>query len=407
MQHTTPEPITTDTADDDAPPPWTSDDPTTFAHTVLHDRHPILIEKVRDSHPYEPAHHHALDQLVTESTTGSMTALPSDRHDADAWQHWLAPYLGQSWDRAPFLVAESYFYRRLLDAVDYFRPGPWFWVDPFAGQKAAELADPALPEHLAALDELPALAPDDRLRALLQAAVWGNRADLGFAAHHPGAEEASHGSLLIDDSGPALEILRSRSGDVHLVADNAGRELLADLVLVDDLLHSGWARTVGLHVKPSPYYVSDATTADVVACLTRLAAAGGQSTQVAHRIRDAFASGRARLLTSWFYSAPLEFTHMPPDLTDDFTTSELVVFKGDLNFRRIFRDRHWPHTTSGQVAAAYFPASFLVLRTLKSDVALGLDAATVRSLSTDEPGWRTSGNQAVLQLVDLGVSDGS
>ncbi|MEV0611489.1 ARMT1-like domain-containing protein [Polymorphospora rubra] len=56
-----------------------------------------------------------------------------------------------------------------------------------------------------------------------------------------------------------------------LVADNAGRELLADLVLVDHLLAAGLAERVTLHVKPYPYYVSDATTADVVGCLRRLA----------------------------------------------------------------------------------------------------------------------------------------
>ena len=35
--------------------------------------------------------------------------------------------------------SESYFYRRVLDAVGFFEPGPWRGVDPFAPLKRAEL----------------------------------------------------------------------------------------------------------------------------------------------------------------------------------------------------------------------------------------------------------------------------
>ena len=34
--------------------------------------------------------------------------------------------------------------RDLLAAVDFFAPGPWHWLDPFAHLKTAELVDPAL-----------------------------------------------------------------------------------------------------------------------------------------------------------------------------------------------------------------------------------------------------------------------
>jgi hypothetical protein len=39
---------------------------------------------------------------------------------------------------------------------------------------------------------------------------------------------------------------------------------------IDHLLSSHQATTVPLHVKPYPYYISDATTADLIACLRRL-----------------------------------------------------------------------------------------------------------------------------------------
>lgn len=68
-----------------------------------------------------------------------MLPLPDDAPDRAAWDRWGRDHLGRAWANAPFLWAESYFYRRLLDAVGYFTPGPWFGVDPFAFLKTAEL----------------------------------------------------------------------------------------------------------------------------------------------------------------------------------------------------------------------------------------------------------------------------
>src|SRR3954463_9228603 len=94
-----------------------------YAHGVLAERHPALIEQVRAAHPYGPEQHAALDALRTEITTGQVRPLAADAPDGAAWQAWTAPYLGGSWFDLPFLVAEAFFYRRLLEAVGYVRPG--------------------------------------------------------------------------------------------------------------------------------------------------------------------------------------------------------------------------------------------------------------------------------------------
>src|SRR5262249_18851982 len=117
-------------------------------------------------------------------------------------------------------------------------------------------------------------------RALLLASLWGNQADLGFLFGATGPLDAPGG--LVADAGPRRWAARETGGPHHvgIVTDNAGRELLADLVLVDHLLRTGLAGAVTLHLKPRPYYVSDATTADLVACLRRLAAAGEEAAAV-------------------------------------------------------------------------------------------------------------------------------
>ena len=118
--------------------------------------------------------------------------------------------------------------------------GPWSGVDPF---------EPAKSEELAQIGELE--RPTDR-QAILLASLWGNRADLGFRAGTParigpergdrspfhgddvglgqGHAAPSHEALVADDSARIWEHLAAGDpGQVIVVADNAGRELLADL----------------------------------------------------------------------------------------------------------------------------------------------------------------------------------
>jgi hypothetical protein len=43
---------------------------------------------------------------------------------------WGRDYVAQRWIDIPFLWAESYFYRKLLDVTGFFKPGPWAGIDP-------------------------------------------------------------------------------------------------------------------------------------------------------------------------------------------------------------------------------------------------------------------------------------
>lgn len=192
----------------------------------------------------------------------------------------------------PFLWSESYFYRQLLEAVGYFAPGPWKGIDPFRPFKLAELDTPEADEELAALDELALRPAEDQEVALLHGSLWGNRADLGFSLAGGVGEQADF-QLVANDS----ELLRSMfaGGTLCLVADNAGRELVPDLLLIDHLLRHGRVERAVLQVKPYPYYVSDATTADVIDALRRLTSAKGAAGQSGHRLWSALADGRLTL----------------------------------------------------------------------------------------------------------------
>jgi len=387
------------------PPVRTAADPSSFAWTVLHRRLPRAAEQARNANPYLPEHCDALDRLVAE-LTGVVGPLTDDGPDAATWREWARGHVGCGWDEVPLLWAETWFHRRLLAAVDFFAPGPWHRLDPFAHLKTAELVDPALEAELAELDWIVDVDPDRRGRALLRAAVRGARADLGAAAHSArfepdGADGAGTDPTLVVDDTPAVwELLSTAPTAVCLVADNAGRELLADLLLVDELLVSGRTAEVLLHVRPVPFHVGGATAADVAAALRRLGAAGGYATTAARRLQDGFRHGRIRLRTSWFHVGPLGFDAMPPELAADVAGAGLTILKGDLNYRRFVGDRAWPPGTDlARTTAAHLPGPVAALRTLESEVVVGVPAARTAELDRRAPDWRIAGTHALVQLV--------
>jgi len=372
-------------------------EPGSFPHGVLAERHPAIIRQVREAFPYGPAQHRALDALLASCTKGVVEPLPADAHDRDRWEAWGADeYAGRPWYDLPWLWSESYFYRQLLEAVGYFAPGPWQGIDPFRPFKLAELDSPETDEELAALD---ALSAGDQDRALLHGSLWGNRADLGFRLSSVEAGERAPG-LVADDSAALWSLLPpSGAGTLCLIADNAGRELIPDLLLIAHLLDTGRVERAVLHIKPYPYYVSDATTADVLDALRRLTGARGAAAEHGRLLWAAMTDGRLTVRAHPFSAAPLPYADMPGDLREELAAAALTIVKGDLNYRRLVGDRLWPPTTSFSDVTTHFPGPVAALRTLKSDVITGLTPTTEAALVAAEgQRWRTGGTHALIQV---------
>ncbi|MFC9508181.1 damage-control phosphatase ARMT1 family protein [Streptomyces sp. NPDC057002] len=398
--------------DTPTPPVLLGNQPGSFPHSVLAERHPAIIRQVREAFPYEPGQHSALDDLLENCTKGGIEPLPADAHDRGLWETWgLREYTGRSWFDVPWLWSESWFYRRLLQAVGWFGPGPWQGIDPFRPFKLAELDSTETDEELAALDDLADRPAGEQAQALLHGSLWGNRADLGFRLSAEGARDADAApGLVADDSDRLWSVLGGTgtgtgagtgtgTGTLCLVADNAGRELVPDLLLIAHLLAHGRIGRAVLHIKPYPYYVSDATTADVVDALRRLTGAGGAAADFGRHLWSALADGRLVLRAHPFSSAPLPYEQMPADLRAEFASATLTIFKGDLNYRRLVGDRLWSPTTPFTDVTAYFPGPVAALRTLKSDVITGLDRRTEAELvAAEDQRWRTSGTHALIQV---------
>jgi hypothetical protein len=239
----------------------------------------------------------------------------------------------------------------------------------------------------------------------LRASLWGNRVDLSNitvdAAGHAGLDPEAQELLLIDH-GPQIEALLARGARrIDWIADNSGPELLSDLGLIDLLLSRDVVGVVQLHVKAQPFFVSDAMAQDVQASCQALQEADIACLHaLGQRLKRHLAQGRIVLQAHPFWTSWLHFSQFPPDLAGTLAQSDLIVLKGDANYRRLVEDRHWPFETPLEMIAAYMPAPLAALRTLKSEVVVGLPPDLAARLASQDRDWLINGKRGVIHFVD-------
>jgi len=217
--------------------------------------------------------------------------------------------------------------------------------------------------------------------------LWGNATDLSLLTSLSyadiqklqGAEarKASEKNILANDLHKAYDTLKKArdAGDrkerrVDIVLDNSGFELYVDLVLASYLLTSKLATHVVLHPKSIPWFVSDVLPGDFASILGALAspktffatpqeernenpppgmeltdAEAGDISFVFQQLAQHHAEGELLLRPNRFWTHGGSFWRLPtsdPELHADLQTSELVIFKGDLNYRKLTGDVSLP-----------------------------------------------------------------
>ena len=94
-----------------------------------------------------------------------------------------------------------------------------------------------------------------------------------------------------------------------------------------------------------------------------------------------------------------------PDLFLHLSRSDLVFFKGDLNHRKLTYDCAAPASTPfdiaiGPMASAAGAPKVCSLRTIKSDVVVGLESDEMaEKFDKEEPGWKISGKYVSLFIL--------
>ncbi len=384
----------------------------TWAHDTIVRRLPEIARRVLAENDLPAPAEAAIRALIADIPAAPVRPLTDTAApDAADWARYIFPHSGLNWLDVPWYFAEAYFYRRIIEATGYFLPGDGHARDPFRLQKmrGLETKRAEIGEIAAALNARLAAKTSD-LRPALMVALWGNRADLSLWAAGEGNEHAvstdgrlADDFLPVDDSAAVIARLRRTPTPrrVDFLIDNAGFELVCDLALADFLLATAIAQTVVFHLKAHPTFVSDALDADVRDTLAFLTTLGGAAAQFSARLAAHLAHNRLQLRPNFFWNAPLVFWEMPADLRRNLSVAQLVISKGDANYRRLLGDCHWAFDTPFPDIAGYFPAPLVALRTFKSEVAAGLSSAATESLSRQDPDWLTNGKRGVIQFSAL------
>jgi hypothetical protein len=220
-------------------------------------------------------------------------------------------------------------------------------------------------------------------------------------------------NLLVDDTEAVLvylqgseraeerrRVIQSPLLRIDFLCDNAGTELLMDLALVDFLLRFDWAAEITLHVKAHPTFVSDTTPPDVDLTLAAIKAQGvPEFDALAERLESCLAQKRLHIRPDLFWNSSRFFWEIPAGLQAELSQAGLVIIKGDANYRRLLGDSRWPTTTPVTAAIPYFPASFVALRTLKSDPIVGLPPGLAKQLDQEDADWRVNGKRGMIQAI--------
>lgn len=280
--------------------------------------------------------------------------------------------------------------------------------------------------------------------------LWGNATDLSLLTNISiddiknlqgvEARRKAEKNVLVNDLPAAFAVLNKalKAGKherrVDFILDNAGFELYVDLVLAGYLLSTGLATTVVLHPKSIPWFVSDVVPADIAALLNALASpqdfyskaseddgpAPPLQKEEAEQLEFLFqhwsrfhADGKLVIRPHRFWTEGGSYRRLPhtaPELFEDLKQSELVIFKGDLNYRKVVGDLMWDPTTPFSEAIGQLgnDMRILALRTCKGDVIVGLPPGKDEELRAMDDGggdsgarkWGWIGKWAVIQFHD-------
>ncbi|KAF9015687.1 hypothetical protein BDQ17DRAFT_1228782 [Cyathus striatus] len=369
--------------------------------------------------------------------------------DVALWNKEIAKYFqGKDFMNAPWLFAEAYKYRRLHECFSISK----FWsdYDVFYRQKCDTFSRSSdavfelsmrFAEPFKISDEL---SPEGKLEAerhmfleLTQVCLWGNSTDLSLlinmteeqikALQSTGGDHlaATEKNILGNDLNrlwETVKTLREKTGGrVDFVLDNAGFELYCDCVYADFLIQSGLANQVRFHGKRFAWFVSDVTKKDWEWLLNTMVYG-----QLFPKATDTEIESLRRLGARWkqyekegkwvyeqhpFWCTGYTYWDLhseAPDLLLHLSRSDLVIFKGDLNHRKLTYDCAAPASTPfevaiGPMASAAGAPKIASLRTIKSDVVVGLGTQgdeIAEKLDEAEPGWKISGKYAVVLLSE-------
>lgn len=182
--------------------------------------------------------------------------------------------------------------------------------------------------------------------------------------------------------------------------------MCTDFCVADFLITHGLASKIIFNLKAIPWFVSDTTISDLRWIIRNLI--NSEHTylkKIGIRWNKYLRENVWILEEDSFWTYPLEYNFMEshkPDLYDRMKQAKLLIFKGDLNYRKLFGEKNWESTIPVTVAKQNFnPTKWCVLRTLKSDIICGLEKGVAEKIEESHADWLVSGNYGVIQFSEV------
>nr|CUU97921.1 hypothetical transcript [Hymenolepis microstoma] len=271
------------------------------------------------------------------------------------------------------------------------------------------------------------------LKFFFLCSLWSNEVDLSIQAGetkcetHIGANKLKENiafktvnQMVVNDLVQIITRwpLKGESRTVILVMDNTSPEIFADLVLCEFLLFCGLAERVIFMPKRLPWFVSDVTPRDFDWLLKNRDMPGSLENldkirSCLERMSQRFCDGSFSAEVHGFWTLPFgynEMKHRAPDLYHKLTAEcSVVIFKGDLNYRKLLEDRSWAPDSAEDKVTAFsrcFPPNegegrslMMTLRVAKADVAVGLTPERLQEVRARDPQWWVKGLFGFIQII--------
>jgi len=383
------------------PPPIMTSETGSFARKTIEELKPGIIDNLLSQYDYPPQIQKALLDLKSEMKSGQLKPLQEQTSDRSIWDLDVHAYIGKSWLNIPWILAETFFFRRVLEAVQYFQPGPWQGKDPFQHLKHKEISN-ALREFSTAYQNEGNKSAKDAFQESCYQSVLGNQSDLSNLQTYDPVTGHPAEKFVIDQSTAAFDYISQQPLKISYFCDNVGKELYFDLAFIDALLQKNLAHSITCYLKNQPFFVSDAQPKDLYQTIDRLTSSSvPECENLAERITHGIKSGKITIETPPFLTTGRAFREMPESMKSHIRKHDLAILKGDVNFRKLVGDRHWDPTTPIEKAAGYFPTTFLSLRTLKSELIVGLTREQLTILEPNaEKNWLFNGKRGMIIFLE-------
>lgn len=180
---------------------------------------------------------------------------------------------------------------------------------------------------------------------------------------------------------------------------------MTDFCFAGFLTASGLASKIHFHAKAIPWFVSDVTVEDFNWILQQMSRMNHLAISKLYRMwKNYLQDGTWVLEVNDFWTMPYDYSQMReqcPSLYSHLSQANFIFFKGDLNYRKLVGDLQWDPTTELTYSLREFsPAPLCVLRTLKSDVVVGLKPGQAEEVAAKDKNWMINGEWAVISVCE-------